>query len=233
MVHSILAWLHLGPNISILNTVTWMRDEACGSPVKTGHWLLEATQCFNQLQVHSHVKLSSSRKGMVLPGSSPAWGPPHHGHYPLAVFHALSIWTSRGCSQSTFLPLHLFPCVFRTEPSSMTVWICIAIPGPTQWILICMPVPLLTILSCHPGLHFQHKSHSFPKPVFLLHHDTSPLRFPRASAHHSSPSLPCLHPSSSSSKEHTGDAHGALKPPPAPPSWITPLSLCLESERTS
>lgn len=115
MVHSILAWLHLGFNIFILNTVTWMREDACGSPVKNGHWLLEATQCFNQLQVHTRVKpSSSSRKGMVLPaavrlGSPSPW-------LLSSGCHALSIGTSKGYSQSTFLPLQHFTCVFRTEP---------------------------------------------------------------------------------------------------------------------
>lgn len=227
MVHSILAWLHLGLNISILNTVTWMREDACGSPVKNGHWLLEATQCFNQLQVHTHVKpSSSSRKGMVLPAAVRLGSP---SLWTLSSgCHALSIGISKGCSQSTFLPLQLFTCVFRTEPFSMTVWVCAAIPGPTRWILIFMPVPLLTILSCHLNLHFQHEPHLF-RSWFSCCTMTQVLRGPQEPLHTIPPSLPCLHPSSSS-KEHTDDAYGALKPSPAPPSWITPWSLCLESE---
>lgn len=215
MVHSILAWLHLGLNISILNTVTWMREDACGSPVKNGHWLLEATQCFNQLQVHTHVKpSSSSRKGMVLPAAVRLGSP---SLWTLSSgCHALSIGISKGCSQSTFLPLQLFTLCLQNRAvlhDSLSLC-CHSWPYPMN--PYCMPVPLLTILSCHLNLHFQHEPHLF-RSWFSCCTMTQVLRGPQEPLHTIPPSLPCLHPSSSS-KEHTDDAYGALKPSPAPPS---------------
>ena len=39
---------------------TWMRSDDYGSVVKSRYWLLEATQCLNQLYVHTHEKIFSS-----------------------------------------------------------------------------------------------------------------------------------------------------------------------------
>uniref|UniRef100_A0A8D2G3F5 Uncharacterized protein n=1 Tax=Theropithecus gelada TaxID=9565 RepID=A0A8D2G3F5_THEGE len=64
------------------------------------------------------------------------------------------------------------------------------------------PLPLLSYLLY---FHICHKSHSFPEPVFLLHHYISLLRLPRAYVQHFC--LSFLH-SFSSSKTHIKDVHG-------------------------
>jgi hypothetical protein len=44
-----------------------MRNNYYGFLVKSGYWLLEATQCFNQLYVHTHENVFTlSESSMVL-----------------------------------------------------------------------------------------------------------------------------------------------------------------------
>lgn len=231
MVHSILAWLHLGPNNSILDTVTWMKDDACRSPVKNGHWLLEATQCFNQLQVHTHVKLSSSsRKGMVLPGCSPAWGLPHHGRYLLAVFHALSIWKAA-------LRAPFFHWIFLRASSELS-----HSPWQSEFALSFLALSDESLFECQclyllfflaTSTFTSSTSHTLFRSRFSCCTMTQVLWGPREPLNTTSPSLPCLHPSSPS-KEHTDNPHGVLKPMlklhplESLPCHIFSLSLCLD-----